>query len=247
MKVLKTIFKLLLLVALSVYLGFTFFHLSKRKDSGVCTTVKLAIEDSLRAGFISEKEAVQMLKTANLYPLGAMMDTINSAKIEEHLEKSPYIKDVVCYKSPSGRVNIIVNQRVPIMRVIASNGENYYIDESGFTMVPGKYIADQIIATGNIDKQFSQKFLLKIGQQIKENKFWENQIEQINITEDKKVEMIPRVGNQLIYLGSPINVDKKLDNLETFYKKVMPTVGWNKYSKINLEFENQIICTKNKK
>jgi cell division protein FtsQ len=88
---------------------------------------------------------------------------------------------------------------------------------------------------------------LKIGQQIKEHKFWKNQIEQINITDDKKVEMIPRVGNQLIYLGSPIHVDKKLDNLETFYKKVMHTVGWNKYSKINLEFENQIICTKNKK
>ncbi len=247
MKVLKTILKLLLLVVLSTYLGFTFFHLSKRKGNGACTTVKLAIEDSLHAGFITEKEAIKMLKTANLYPLGAMMDTINSAKIEEHLEKSPYIKDVVCYKSPSGRINIIVNQRVPVLRVIANNGENYYIDESGFTMTPGKYIADQLIATGNIDKQFSQKYLLKIGQQIKEHKFWKNQIEQINITDDKKVEMIPRVGNQLIYLGSPIHVDKKLDNLETFYKKVMHTVGWNKYSKINLEFENQIICTKNKK
>ena len=35
-----------------------------------------------------------------------------------------------------------------------------------------------------------------------------------------------------------------LNNLNIFYKKVMPVQGWEKYSKVSLKFNNQIVCTK---
>ena len=41
-------------------------------------------------------------------------------------------------------------------------------------------------------------------------------------------------------------VEKKLLRLEKFYKYGLSQVGWNKYSYINLEFDNQIICKKKK-
>ena len=31
----------------------------------------------------------------------------------------------------------------------------------------------------------------------------------------------------------------------TFYDKIIPKHGWEKYSEINLEYQNQIICLKN--
>ena len=31
----------------------------------------------------------------------------------------------------------------------------------------------------------------------------------------------------------------------TFYDKIIPKNGWEKYSEINLEYQNQIICLKN--
>ena len=37
---------------------------------------------------------------------------------------------------------------------------------------------------------------------------------------------------------------KKLDRLGKFYKYGLSQAGWNKYSYINLEFDNQIICKK---
>ncbi len=242
----KTFFKLLLLIVLVVYLGFAFCYFPHKVKGSVCSSVELAIADSSRAGFISEKEIDHLLKTAHLYPLGQMMDSVSSTRIEEFLEKNPFIKEVVCYKSPGGRINIIISQRLPVIRVMTNNGEDYYIDENGFTMKPGKYMTNLLVATGNIDNNFTKKHLIPIGRHIKESAFWNNQIEQVHVTEDKKLEIVPRVGNQIIYLGSPTNLEKKLGNLEIFYKKVMPTVGWNKYSRINLEFENQIICTKNK-
>ena len=46
------------------------------------------------------------------------------------------------------------------------------------------------------------------------------------------------------HLGKLDNFENKLARLKEFYKKGLNQVGWNKYSRINLEFSNQIICTK---
>jgi cell division protein FtsQ len=62
---------------------------------------------------------------------------------------------------------------------------------------------------------------------------------------DQNIELVPRVGDHLVYLGKNGRTLKiKLARLKEFYKKGLNRVGWNKYSRINLEFSNQIICTK---
>jgi cell division protein FtsQ len=40
------------------------------------------------------------------------------------------------------------------------------------------------------------------------------------------------------------NIDEKLRNLESFYKKKLLKEGWEKYEIINLMYTNQIVCTK---
>ena len=37
-------------------------------------------------------------------------------------------------------------------------------------------------------------------------------------------------------------VQRKLTRLEKFYRYGLSHAGWNKYSYINVEFDNQIIC-----
>ena len=90
------------------------------------------------------------------------------------------------------------------------------------------------------------------------NELWRNQIEQINVLPDRSIELVPRVGNHIVYIGrlpecsskrnreEDINnfVNKKMDRLEKFYKYGLSQAGWNKYSYINIEFDNQIICKK---
>ncbi len=52
------------------------------------------------------------------------------------------------------------------------------------------------------------------------------------------------MGEHIIYLGQPENIAGKLTRVEKFYKYGLNKVGWNKYSRINVEFDNQIICKK---
>ena len=40
---------------------------------------------------------------------------------------------------------------------------------------------------------------------------------------------------------------KKLERLRKFYRYGLAQTGWNKYSRISVEFDNQIICKKTNK
>ena len=81
---------------------------------------------------------------------------------------------------------------------------------------------------------------------INNDSFWSAQIDQIYVDKKDKIDLIPRVGNHVVHLGTFDNYKGKLRNLGAFYDKVLPEVGWNKYSVISLEFEDQIVCKKRK-
>jgi cell division protein FtsQ len=39
-------------------------------------------------------------------------------------------------------------------------------------------------------------------------------------------------------------LDKKINNLKAFYKKSLKEKTLNNYSNVNLQFDNQVVCTK---
>lgn len=243
----KTALKLLLLLGLIVYLVFAFTDFTQRGDNSTCTGMDIAVADSHHAGFITPPEADRILRKSAYYPVGKKMKDVNSKKIESELKKNPFIKDVVCYKTPGNRLSVLVSQRLPLLRIIARNGDDYYIDERGFVMEPLGYVADLAVATGHIDKAFAKKELTKLGLFLRDNDFWNDQVEQIHVDENRKIDLIPRVGDQVIHLGTTDSIPKKFRNLMAFYEKVMPEVGWNKYKRIDIGRTNQIVCVKRDK
>ena len=132
----------------------------------------------------------------------------------------------------------------PILRVISPRG-NYYVDNLGSTMpVSRRYVAHVPVVSGYVEKELAVTDLYKFALFLQENDFWNNQIEQIYVHPDNEVELIPRVGNHRIVLGSFADFEEKLDNLRLFYEKAIPKVGWEKYSIISLKYKDQIVCTK---
>lgn len=242
----KTFLKLFLLLALAAYLVFAFARLTSGEDPTECTAVHFVVSDSAHAGFITPAEADRLLVKAGIHPVGRKMDDIDTRAIEDSLKKNPFIKSATCYKAPGGKLNVLIAQRLPVVRIMAQNGEDYYIDENGYTMEKLHYVADIVVATGSIDRRRDRRELVRMGCFLRDNEFWNNQIEQINVSERGEMDLIPRVGSQTIHLGRPDSIARKLHNLRSFYEKVMPEVGWNKYSEINIEHTNQIICKKAK-
>lgn len=242
----KTAIKLLLLAGLVIYLAFAFISFTRQGDRTTCRQVNFTIADSAHAGFITREEADRLLRESGLYPVGQRMDRIDMLAIERALRKNSFIDSVSCYKSPNGTVNVLIQQRLPLLRVMADNGDQYYLDTKGNQMNPQGYVADLAVATGQITRPFARKQLLAMGRFLREDPFWDNQIEQINVLPGGRLQLVPRVGNQLIDFGTADSIPQKFRNLYAFYEKVLPQVGWNKYSEISVEYVSQIIARKAK-
>ncbi len=72
---------------------------------------------------------------------------------------------------------------------------------------------------------------------------WDAWIEQIVVDQHQKVHIVPRAGDFKVKLGSLDEYEEKLDRLKLFIDKGLNVVGWNRYSEVNLEYNNQIVCT----
>ena len=243
----KKTFILLFLLLIAVYLIIAVTTFNAKPEKQTCEGMELVINDSIDYGFITQKEILRLLTKEKISPIGKNMEEINTRQMEDVLKKHPLIGEVECFRIPNGKIGIEVTQRIPLLRIMAANGENYYLDEKGVTMPTANNAANVAVVTGYVDKGFAEKELYELGMFLKKDPFWNAQIQQINVTATKELEFVPRVGDHIIFIGKPGNYEKKFDRLKIFYKKGLNEVGWNKYSRISLEFENQIICTKKEK
>lgn len=246
-------------IILAVYIVVAFTAFNKPDESNrICTKVTIDIQDETTNGFLDVNEIKHRLKQNNMYPLAKPMKYISSRNIEEMLKSSAFVKTAECYKTEDGHIYISLTQRMPIVRIKAANGDDYYVDDHHQIMPNTKYTSDMIIATGYISKWYAQKYISVLCQELMNNDLWKNLVEQINVLPDRGIEIIPRIGHHIVFLGYLPTSNKqaernqqiaeftktKMERLEKFYKYGLSQAGWNKYSYISLEFDNQIICKK---
>lgn len=235
---------ILIATLLFCYIAFASYFFREMKQKDVCQSLQIVVKDSLDKHFVTQEDLSSLLKRADLDPIDKSMNTINTERIESELLKNEMIANVEVYKTPSGMIKLEVRQKMPILRVMSPKG-NFYVDHLGSSMpVSRRYVAHVPIASGHVEKEFAMTELYKFALFLQKNDFWNSQIEQIYIYPDQDVELIPRVGNHRILIGSLDGFEEKLNNLQLFYKQAIPKIGWDKYSVINLKYKNQIVCTK---
>lgn len=250
MKIFKFSFFVILFLGVAAYVVYAMAFMSKADPEELCTDIVLNIKETPYAKFVDKVKVEEMLKSAKLYPKGLLMKDVDTRGIEGELQKNEFIESVDCYKSAKGKLCINIVQRTPVIYILPDNATGYFIDSTGRIIPNTNYATNMIVATGNFSPDYAVNKLLPLGIFMQEDSFWNNQIEQIHVSArqgDKRVvELVPRVGNHIVYFGDMDGFEKKLRRLKIFYEKAMSKVGWNKYDKINLEYNNQIICTKQK-
>ncbi|MCP9610743.1 cell division protein FtsQ/DivIB [Coprobacter tertius] len=243
----KKIFKYLLICILPAYLIAALIYYAPAEGNVKCKRIEVHLADSTETHFTSVNEIKKEITEKGIDPVGKLYSEINTEKMEQVLKKNQLIATAECYKTPSGTIKIDISQRVPVIRIIA-NGETYYIDSNGKIMpTTQNFTAYLPLATGFISRDYAKDKLYSLALFLKNNEFWNSQIEQIYVTPDKEIEIIPRIGDNLILMGKIDNFERKLENLRYLYDQALPKVGWNKYDTISLKYENQVICTRRDK
>jgi cell division protein FtsQ len=224
----------------------------QQKNHKACEDVKVEIIGAEEHMFIDEKDVRNIIDKDGEVK-GKNMAAIDLRSMEEALEKDPWVKNAELFFDNNGVLNISIEERQPIARVFTKQGTSFYLDTAGYRLpLSDKLSARVPVFTGfTSDKKImaaSDSALLgdvvKVAKFIVADSFWMAQVAQIDITSNGNFEMTPVVGDQVIVIGDADDLQEKFDRLFTFYKQAWLQNGINKYEKIDVQFDGQVVGVK---
>lgn len=176
---------------------------------------------------------------------GSLLSEINYDELERQMEQLDVVKRCEAYPTMGGAVHIEIYQRKPIMRVFSTGSASYYMDEEGYKMTAiAGMRTHTLIVNGAVNSMDSHANLIALCRFINSDSFWRAMIEQVYVTKRHEFILIPRVGNHTVEFGTTDKMEEKFDKLKRLYKRGWEKTEWNVYSKVDLRYEGQIVCTK---
>jgi cell division protein FtsQ len=147
------------------------------------------------------------------------------------------------FLSVDGRLKTIVKQKTPIARVF-NNSASFYIDYKGTKMpLSSNFTARVPLVYGDLNSRYSQDFV-ELLQTIYDDDFLKKNIIGIKILPDGSITMKNRNYSYDIIFGRTIQMDRKFKNYKAFFQKAVQDTLIDNYTKVNLKFTKQVVCTK---
>ncbi len=225
----------------------------RRQGSASIKDITIKMKNDHENHFLDEDDIVGLMELKKDNLKGASLDRVNMKEVEKKIRRDPFIKDAQLYSDLKGNLVVSAELRRPIARIVRNDGPDGYISEDGMIMpvsdqftsrvilISGSYVK-QMLGQNNLSATESGVQLMELINTIREDEFWNAQIAQLDIDSKMRITIYPQVGDERIEFGKPENVETKLKKLMIFYKEILPRMGWNKYDRVNLEYEGQIVA-----
>lgn len=224
----------------------------KSKPAKHCKNIEITIHGVSNNFFVDKKDILEAIANAEgAVVIGKSVGSFNLQKLEATLKKNVWIKSAELFFDNNEVLQVTVEEREPIARVFTTTGATFYIDDELEILPLSEKFSARLPVFTNFpsDKKVLSKadsVLLNdvktISEALQKDTFSMAMIEQVDITNQRGFEMIPKLGNQLIVFGDASDVDVKLEKLKLFYKEIMVKSSWNKYSVINVQYKNQVVA-----
>lgn len=251
----KKILAILFCLVVAAIFGAYFFFVSRLEAKEVpalkCGRISVSIQDSLSKSFISIAEIERMVADS---VLGRRLDEINTTAIEKNLTKSGAISTAEAFTVYPDEFRVVVTQREPVLRLKTADSD-FYCDRNGFILpVSGAKALDLPVVTGTLPYRLTTgptegteagnwlEQLLSFSERVRNNAYWSDEIEQIEVSRDGNMTLYLRKRHFRILFGTATDLDDKFEKMAVFYKTILPTEEGAGYKEVNIKYKNQIIC-----
>ena len=191
----------------------------------------LISEDSIQS-VISELLVLKNINKSN----------IHKNNLEFELNKNQLINQSDIFIDVSGKMIVNIKQRKPIARFLDNKN---YLDINGLIMPKSKDYSPVVPIIVGFNKSTLQlKSIYKLSHFIYEDKFLRKNITKIIIDSTGNFVLQLRKHKFKVSLGRLDKLELKVNNFKAFYIKGMKDQLLNKYSTINLQFDNQVVGVK---
>lgn len=190
--------------------------------------------------FIDEKDIKDLVKQYN--PTRKIGD-VKIPELEKKINENPFVDSANVYMNLNGNLNVDIKQRVPVFR-LSKNGKDFYVDEKGFEFpISRNFSYPCMLVMGDVQASEYQE-LGSLIEKIDKDDFSKKYF--IGITKEKgNYNLLTNDGYYKVEIGDLNNIDFKVKGFKTFVEKYLVYHNPQKYKKISLKYENQIVTTLN--
>ncbi len=225
------------------------------KNHKTCKDVQIQITGAKDYFFLNKRDILQIVSAnGSGHLVGKPIETFDLQQLETLLRKNVWIKEARLFFDNNLVLHVSIFEREPVARVFDTGNQSFYIDSSGFRIPLGsKRITRLPVFTGfpaeipegrkSADSQLIRQ-MQGISRFVVQDSFWMAQIAQIDITPTGNFEIVPTVGNHLIEFGDGNNCESKFNRLFQFYKQVLAKYGFERYTRISVQYGSQIVGTR---
>ena len=247
----RRILNILVWIGLAAWFMVILGFVTGEAEEVICNRIDVMFSDTVHSRFVSDSDIRTLFRHEGLQLQGYPLKQINTRELEMLLERNPYIREAEVSTDISGRLEIFLEQRVPLVRIMPDGKQGFYLDTEGKILpLSDQFVPHILLVSGHIKKPDGDsgakqlEEIYRFCSYVCKHPFWSGQIVQLYVDRRGEYELIPRVGAHQILLGNLDDWDRKLRNLELLYRQGFSLYGWNAYEIINLKYTNQVICTK---
>ncbi|MDX2191029.1 MAG: cell division protein FtsQ [Bacteroidota bacterium] len=236
-----------------IVIGSLMSFVNDRQSKKICQRIDVSIDNELGNYFIEDVD-VKNLMTYNFSENieNQSHSFISLKELESRVKKHGFVENVIVSKDYKGNLYVQVHQYKPMARLTARTGSDKYISTSGKILpVSDRFTARVLIIEGPFNAKLTQSDwnndslrtpYYQFVKKINKDEFMQSMVASVFINSKGEITILPQIGKQKIEFGTPENQELKFAKLNAFYQKIIPVKGWNRYSTVNLKYQNQIIC-----
>lgn len=190
--------------------------------------------------FIDEKDIKDLVKQYN--PTKKIGD-VKIPELETKINENPFVDSANVFMNLNGNLNIDIKQRVPVFR-LSKNGKDFYVDEKGVEFPISKNFSYPcMLVMGDVEASEYQE-LGRLIEKIDKDDFCKKYF--IGIKKEKGgYNLLTSDGHFKVELGDLENIDFKVQGFKTFVEKYLVYQNPQKYKKVSVKYNNQIVTTLN--
>lgn len=228
--------------AIAVFAGVIFLYgfAEKRNNARKLSHVEVKFTQ-IENLYVTEEAVNKLLVLKNITVTNVDKETLDLNEVETMLNDHPMIENAEVYLTMDGVLKTTISQRRPIGRVLGN--KTYYVDRQGEIMPISPYYSARVpVLVGVVEKDINEVYpLLKY---INTDQFLTEHITSITRLNGGFYELQVRQMDFRLVFGKIERIEDKFNNFKAFYKKAMKDELLNTYKMVDLQFGNQVVCTK---
>ena len=219
---------------------FLFAFAEKRNSTRILSEVNLHFTNSENL-YLTE-EAVNKLLIQNEVQVKSIgKEALDLNRVEALLEAHEMVENAEVFLTVDGKLGAQITQRKPLARVLAS--APFYLDRQGLKMPLSEFYSARVpLVNGVNDEQLKEVYPLM--EFITNDEFLTRHVTGLNRLKNGKYEIYLRQLDFVLMFGEVKDIELKFKNFKAFYQKALKDKKLDAYQKVDLQFGDQVVCTK---